>query len=200
MTQASAPNWTQLHEVLATTQAALAHDQELSPAEVARILDARARTLAQVPTGAAPLDVLTVIAFRLGGETYGIEATYLREVVPLKELTTLPGTPPFICGILNLRGQIRSVMDLLRFLDLPSGAGTVAAQVLIVQSGAMELGIRVESVLGVQVLAVGTLQPPPTTLGGRAAAYCRGVAIPHLTMLDVAQLLADPAILVNQAI
>jgi purine-binding chemotaxis protein CheW len=171
------------------------------PAAVARILDDRARTLARVPAGDTPVAALTLIAFRLGGETYAIEAAYLREVVPLKDLTPLPGTPAFVCGIINLRGQIRSVIDLLRFLDLPAATGTAApAQVLMVQAGAMEVGIQAESVLGVQILTAGTLQPVPPTLGGRGAAYCQGVALPHMTVLDAVKLLADPAIVVNDAI
>ena len=76
------------------------------------LLKARARKLAQEEIKAdSDLEILDVIVFCLASETYGIESAYVREVYPLKDFTPLPGTPPFVLGIINVRGQIISVVD-----------------------------------------------------------------------------------------
>ncbi|HMA38149.1 MAG TPA: chemotaxis protein CheW [Chloroflexia bacterium] len=192
-------DWAHIHQVLETTQAAISRAEAPPPAEGARILEARARDLAAAPAGERDETALTVIAFQLGDETYALAVGYLREVYPLKDLTPLPGTPAFVCGIINLRGQIRSVIDLQRFLDLPAPALAAPDQVLIVQAGAMELGIMVDRVLGMQQLPPAALQPAPPTLAGRGAAYCHGVTAAHMTVLDAGALLADPALRVDDA-
>jgi purine-binding chemotaxis protein CheW len=58
---------------------------------------------------------LEVVEFLLAQERYGIATRCVREVLPLVELTPLPGVPPFVLGIANVRGQIVSVLDLKRF-------------------------------------------------------------------------------------
>lgn len=200
-TARAAIDWTLIHQILETTHAAINREFAPPPAEVAAIMEDRARVLAATPAGvAAAAGSRTVIAFRLGGETYALESAYLREVVPCKDLTPLPCTPAFVCGILNLRGQIRSVIDLQRFLDLPASGLADRDRVLLVGAGAMEVGIVVDGMLGMQTLPPGALQPPPPTLTGRGAAYCKGVTDTHTTVLDAGQLLADPALIVNDAI
>src|SRR5687768_2140813 len=85
-----------------------------------QILRARAQALARparhVPLAEASLEVLE---FRLAQERYALETRYVREVYPLKDLTRLPCTPPFVLGIVNVRGRITPVIDIKKFFDLP---------------------------------------------------------------------------------
>ena len=82
------------------------------------ILKARAKALALEPEREKRKgEYLEVVEFLLAYETYAIETAYVREVYPLKELTVLPCTPPFVLGIINVRGQILSVIDIKKFFD-----------------------------------------------------------------------------------
>ena len=76
------------------------------------ILKKRAENLAKEFIVEEQEHCIEVVCFRLGNETYGIESDYIRGVHPLKELTFLPGLPPFILGIITLHRRILSVIDL----------------------------------------------------------------------------------------
>ncbi len=87
--------------------------------------------------------------FLLTHENYGIESVYVREVHPLKELTPLPCTPSFVLGIINVRGQILSVIDLKKFFDLPAQEPTSLNKVIIFHNNRIEFGILADAVIGV---------------------------------------------------
>ena len=104
----------------ALAQDALAQDAPTSTQESRAILRSRARALARAPQQTATAQqFLEIVEFRLASETYGLEAAFVREVYPLKDFTPLPSVPPFVLGILNVRGQILSVIDLKKFFGLP---------------------------------------------------------------------------------
>ncbi len=87
-----------------------------SSKEKARTLKERARALAREAAGIEEDEShLEVVEFMLAHERYALELTHIREVYPLKELTPLPGTPDFVLGIINVRGQILSIVDIKRF-------------------------------------------------------------------------------------
>ena len=48
----------------------------------------------------------------------GLSPDFVREVYPLKDYTPLPCTPPFVLGLVNVRGQIISVIDIKKFFDI----------------------------------------------------------------------------------
>src|SRR3712207_4651394 len=77
------------------------------------ILRERARELARVPVapGEGSGERFQTVEFVVAGEHYAVAAESVREVYPLKELTPLPCTPPWVRGILNVRGQILTVLD-----------------------------------------------------------------------------------------
>lgn len=164
----------------------------------------RARALAREPQeperAEDALGQLQVIEFLLAYERYGIESSFIREVYPLKDLTPLPCTPPFILGIINVRGQIRSVLDIKRFFDLPQKGLTDLNQVLLVRAEDMELGILADEVLGVRSLPLSDIGPAPATLTGIRAEYLRGVTAERLIVLNVAAILSDERIIVEEEV
>ena len=116
----AAIDWQEVHQRLESAQIALERGLSLTSEERKRILKARAKVLAQEPEKEVlDQDYLEVVEFLLAYETYGIESAYVREIYPLTEITPLPGTPPFVRGIVNIRGQILSVIDLKKFFELP---------------------------------------------------------------------------------
>jgi purine-binding chemotaxis protein CheW len=153
-----------------------------------------------------------IIEFVLGGERYGIETSWVREVYPLRDLTPLPGTPAFLPGIVNVRGQILPVVDLKAFFDLPDKGLTDLNKIIIVHTGgphfsdAMQLGILADAVVGVRALQAAALQRELPHLDGVRAAYLRGIAhetdsekagAGPLIVLDVAAILSSDAIVIQ---
>ena len=143
---------------------------------------------------------LDILEFHLTYETYAIEMRWVAETYPLKELTPLPCTPPFVAGIINVRGRILSVIDIRKFFDLPEKGLTDLNKVIILNNGEMEFGILADEILGTRSIPLSEVQPPLPTLTGVRAEYLRGVTSERTAILDGAKLLADKSLIVHDEI
>jgi purine-binding chemotaxis protein CheW len=169
--------------------------------EQQRILRARALALAQVgETRAAPEDYLEVLEFSLAYERYALETSFVREVYQLKEFTPLPCTPPFILGIISVRGQILTVIDLKRFFNLPDKGLSDLNKVIILRRGGLEVGLLADAVSGVRTVALPEVQPPLPTLEGISPDYLKGVTRDALIILEADKILADPKLIVHEEV
>jgi len=194
-----AVDWSEVRHRLAAAQERIERRWALPSQEKRKILRERARLLAREPEDQRPsAGCLDAVEFLLAYEHYGIESSYVREVYPLRELTALPGTPPFVLGVTNVRGQILSVMDIKRFFDLPDKGLTDLNKIIIVRTEAMELGILADAILGMRVVATEELQSSLPTLTGIRAEYLRGVTKERLVVLDMERMLSDKGIIVDQ--
>jgi purine-binding chemotaxis protein CheW len=192
-------DWARIHQRLEASQAAL--ERRLAPGREERqaTLRARARLLAREPKGQEePTESLEVVEFLLAYERYAIESRFVREIYPLRDFTPLPCTPPFVLGLINVRGQIVSIIDVKKFFDLPEKGLADLNKVIVVETERMELGILADAVLGVQRVAVQDLQPSLPTLTGIRAQYLRGVTKDSLVVLDVEKILSDGRIVVDE--
>ena len=166
-----------------------------------QILRARAQALARSPERAAVAAVsLELLEFRLANECYALETRYVREVYPLKNLTPLPCTPPFVLGIVNVRGRITPVIDIKKFFDLPEQGLTDLHRIILVRGNDLELGLLADVIVGVRTLPVDSLQASLPTLTGIRSEYLKGVTAERLVVLDLARILADPKIIVHEEV
>ena len=166
-----------------------------------QILRARAQALARTPNrepvaGAS----LELVEFRLAKERYALESRWVQEVCPLKELTPLPCTPPFVLGIVNVRGRILPVLDLKNFFDLPEQGLTDLRRLILVRGDDLELGLLADDIVGVRSLPMDSLQLSLPTLTGIRSDYLKGVTAERLVVLDLARILADPKIIVHDEV
>jgi purine-binding chemotaxis protein CheW len=169
-----------------------------SPASSAvEILQERARLLARVPPSAITGTSIEVLEFRIGRESYAAETRFVREVYPLKELTSLPGAPTHLLGIVNVRGSIVPVYDLRRFFDLPEQGITDLHRIIIVHNAELELGLLADTTVGVRTVPVKWLHPPLPTLTGVRGDYLKGVTAERLIVLDLTRVLADPTLIID---
>lgn len=192
-------DWDQLHRRLRASEAELA--RKINPDRDAQraVLRARARELARDPqVEEAPAEVLEVVEFVLAGEHYAIESRYIREIGPLHDLTPLPCAPAFVLGLINVRGEILSVIDIKRFFELPEKGLTDLNKVIILQTPQMELGILADAVIGIRPISLQHLVMSLPTLTGLRAEYLKAVTPDPIAVLDAARLLSDSRILVNQ--
>ena len=170
-------------------------------AEAERILRARAHTLARAPRPApAAGTTLELLEFRLGSERYALETRHVQDVHPLRELTPLPCTPPFVLGIVNVRGRILPVLDLKKFFDLPERGLTDLHRIILVRGNGLELGLLADVIVGVRSVAADDLQPSLPTLSGIGADYLKGVSVERLVVLDLDRILSDPKIIVHEEV
>jgi len=109
------------------------------------------------------------VLFRLGSRIYGVDLDQVREIIPFRRATRLPGAPSFVCGLINLRGTIVTVIDLGARLD---GGATVrtGGSVILVEHGAKLVGLGVDEALEVQHLPDADVDSTPSDGGGSGAA------------------------------
>jgi purine-binding chemotaxis protein CheW len=191
-------SWDEIRERMEAVRKAVEAGSAPSEAEQKRTLRTRARQLAEeTQSSAVAAELLEIVEFELAGESYGFELTRVREVCLLKELIRVPCTPPFVLGIINLRGEIRTVIDLKKFFDLPEKGITELNRILIIHAVDMQLGVLADSIRGVHAIRVDALQSPLPMLTGVRADYLRGVTAEGLAVLDAAKILSDERILVH---
>jgi purine-binding chemotaxis protein CheW len=194
-------DWEQLHRRLEASQTALQRKLTPSPEERQKILLSRARSLARGKAEAAsPRQSMEVVEFILGPESYGIESRHIREVYPLTEFTPLPCTPPFVLGLVNMRGKILSVIDIKKLFDLPEKGLTDLNKVIVVHTDRMELGILADVILGVRSIPLQELELALPTLTGIREDYLLGITKGPMVVLDVTRILSDERILVNRGV
>lgn len=92
------------------------------------------------------------LTFSLGEEQYGLEILKVREIIGMMEVTTVPQTPSYVRGVINLRGKVIPVVDLRTRFDLPAVEQTEQTCIIVVYLGDTEIGVlvdRVEEVLDI---------------------------------------------------
>ena len=195
-------DWPKAYARLEATRRTLDAAIERSPEEAGRILRERAKTLAKPFEEPTPRgEVLDLLVFSLAGERYAVETSFVLEVVPLRDLTPVPCTPPTIQGVVNHRGRILPVIDFRRLLDLTGQKVGEKRWVVVVEAERMMFGIGVEAVTGTIRIQLSDLAPPPGTLAGDHQAFTRGVTGKTgemVVVMDLMTLARDPRITVNE--
>ena len=121
-------------------------------------------------------ETLKVVLFRIGRENAGISAEYVQEVAcPVKQLTRVPGTPDFVLGVINLRGNIVACLDLGVFLGIdPISLDSLTCMLLITYDN-IEMGVAIDGVSKVIDLPVAEIDPPLSILSAERARFIRGI-------------------------
>ena len=172
---------------------------EISLEEKKEILKTRASELArEVEKKEKDETHLEVVEFLLANERYALELDFIREIYPLKEFTALPCTPNFVMGIINVRGQILSIIDLKKFFSLPEKGFTDLDRILILRSDEKEFGILADEILGVQSIPISDIQPSLPTLSGIRDKYLKGITVERIVILNGEKILSDTEIVVHE--
>lgn len=138
--------------------------------------------------------VETLLTFNLGTERYGINVMLVRGVRAEQKITPVPGVPNFYRGVINVRGQIVTVLD-LRFL-LSTGspeAHTPPTEAIITQANNLRLGLLAHKVNGVESVPRSAINPIDHL------PYSQGVTTEHLIVLNLERLFEDPRLMVGVA-
>jgi len=196
--QANSIDWSAVHRRLQSVNAAIERAVSPSVGEKNSILKQRARILSQeARNNEAGEEYIEILEFLLAQERYGIETRHIREVYPLKELTPLPSTPPFVLGVVNARGRIVPVVDIKTIFGLPDRGLTDLNKLIIVRANGMELGLLADTIAGVRRVPLQGIQPSLPTLSGIRADYLKGVTKERLVIIDAEKMLLDEKLLVH---
>ena len=182
----------------------VANDGSPDPAARERVLQERARRLAQPPQVASVLsrrsspDELELIEFRLGQENYAIETRYVHQVLVPGELTRLPGAPAQLRGVTNLRGHILPVFALHEVLEAERTADTDRMRWLLLGAEQPELCLVVDAV-GELYFADPSRLSAPERDDRSAHRFVRGITRDARSVLDAGLLLTHHDLFIGDA-
>jgi len=194
-------DWDEVKRRLETARMATEHTWAPAAGETERILKERAQILSRELAREESADEwIEVVEFVLAHERYAVASEFVREVYPLEELTPLPCTPAFVLGIINVRGEILSVMDIKKFFDLPEKGLTDLNKVIVLESENMLFGILADAISGVRRIRRTGMQPSLPTLTDIRENYLMGVTAERVVVLDAEKLLHDEKLIVNEQV
>jgi purine-binding chemotaxis protein CheW len=145
-----------------------------------------------VPPGPVPREYLS---FTLAGEDYAIDILCVREIRADEPVTRIAGVPEHVRGVVNLRGVIVPVIDLRCYFGLGATAAGGNTVIVVLEVGERLVGMRVDALADVVVLAPGEIRPAPELGATPVAQHVCGLANADgrvLIVLDILDLLRSP--------
>jgi len=133
------------------------------------------------------------VTFALEGETYGVNVMQVQEVLKLTDIAPVPGAPDYVVGIINLRGNVVTVVDTRRLFDLPQRVADDLTRIVILEVEKQVVGILVDSVAEVVELDATQVETAPAVAAEEGARYIQGVYSQGdrlLILVDLSRLLS----------
>ncbi|MBI5039714.1 MAG: chemotaxis protein CheW [Gammaproteobacteria bacterium] len=138
--------------------------------------------------------VLRYVTFRLEEEVYGINVMQVQEVLRVTEIAPVPGAPHYVLGIINLRGNVVTVVDTRERLGLGAKDMEDSTRIVIIEADKMVVGILVDAVAEVVDLRTSEIESAPSVGNDESSKYIQGVASRDgqlLILVDLNKLLND---------
>ncbi|HUF27108.1 MAG TPA: chemotaxis protein CheW [Gemmatimonadaceae bacterium] len=122
------------------------------------------------PTAESPLSARPagerILLFSIGNRTFGCPVDAVREIIPSRRATRIPGAPEYVLGLVNLRGSILTIIDLGLRLEEPTPARADGSTILV-EYGQKVVGLTVDDVMDVQSIETERLESPTSAGEGR---------------------------------
>lgn len=138
--------------------------------------------------------VLQWVTFNLDGETYGVNVMQVREVLRYTEIAPVPGAPDYVIGIINLRGNVVTVVDTRHRFGLNPGETTDNTRIVVIEADQHVMGILVDSVAEVVYLRASEIEKAPSVGNDDSARFIQGVCHKNgelLILIELDKLLTE---------
>lgn len=132
--------------------------------------------------------VLELLSFLVGGEDYCVDIMSVREIRGGAKATTLPHSPSYMRGVINLRGTVLPIMDLSSRLELDAETDRDRNVIIVVANGARTVGLMVDAVSDILAIQEDDLQPPPDLPAERELSFVSALTIVENRMIRVLDL------------
>ncbi len=143
-------------------------------------------------------DEIQLVVFMIEKEEFAAEINQVREIVSLDKITKVPSAPPFVFGVVNLRGKLVTVVDLHKRLGFKRTIPVDKSKMIVSDLKDGVLGMMVDSVVEVLRIPEGQIEPPPPMSTGQIdTKYILGIAKTKerlIVILDLENVLMDELI------
>ncbi|MEO9275924.1 MAG: chemotaxis protein CheW [Marinomonas sp.] len=120
-------------------------------------------------------ELLQYLTFKLIDETYGINVMQIKEVLRYSEIAPVPGAPSYVLGIVNLRGNVVTVVDTRVRFSLPECTITDETRIIIIEHDGEQIGLLVDAVQEVFYLYQNEIEQSPSVGNDEALKFIQGV-------------------------
>ena len=124
------------------------------------------------------VSTVDVVEFVLGGERYALDIQLAREIVEMIPITPIPRAPPYISGVINLRGEITNIMNLNTLLGLPPQETRENQKIIVLVPDAASgsnVGIIVDEVTSVLQVAETDIEHLGEGLSSEVSSFVKGI-------------------------
>jgi purine-binding chemotaxis protein CheW len=118
---------------------------------------------------------LQIVGFRVGRETFGVPISLVHEIVRVPEITSVPDSPEFVEGVINLRGKIVSVIDLRKRFGEEEVTRNKKNRILVAEIDSKTVGLIVDSASEVLKISATDVEAPPNVFDEEENKYVTGV-------------------------
>jgi purine-binding chemotaxis protein CheW len=139
-------------------------------------------------------EIFQRVTFLLENETYGINVMQVQEILRYTEIAAVPGAPDYVLGIINLRGNVVTVIDTRARFGLMPADITDNSRIVIIEAEKQVIGILVDSVAEVVYLKKSEMEPAPHVGTDESSQFIQGVSNRDdglLILVDLNKLLSD---------
>ncbi|MFG0211925.1 chemotaxis protein CheW [Brevibacillus porteri] len=116
------------------------------------------------------------ILFKMGNEYYGLSISLVREIIKPLPITRFPKSPPYVEGVIDLRGRILPIINLRKMFDLEPLEQTDDTRFVDLQMDGLNIGIIVDAVSEVMNIPQNLIEPAPPIIAGVEGKYLQGIA------------------------
>ncbi|HVN49371.1 MAG TPA: chemotaxis protein CheW [Bacteroidota bacterium] len=147
-----------------------------------------------IQSSGAVTELLQLVSFKIGDEEFGVDILKVQEIIRMLEITQVPNTPPYVDGVINLRGKVIPIVDLRSRFGMERRDHDRNSRIVVVELNGKIIGFVVDSVNEVLRIPKNVTEPPPALVADIDTKYIKAVGKLDdrlLILLDLEMLLLD---------
>ena len=120
-------------------------------------------------------ETISLLKFHVGGEIFAIRVLEINEITVMRKMVQVPKSPPFVNGVINLRGDVITVIDLAKVFGNPPEPVTELTRIVIVEVDGQKSGFQVDHIIGIEHLRSALFEKPPGLVQGPYNLFVEGI-------------------------
>ncbi len=120
-------------------------------------------------------EIISILKFRVSGETFAIRVPEINEITTPQKMVQVPKAPPFVNGVINLRGDVITILDLAKLFENSSQSISESTRIVIVAIDEQKAGFQVDRILGIEHVPYSLFEKPSGLVRGQYNMFVEGI-------------------------
>lgn len=191
----------ELYEKIEKAKSLIQLNSEQGKTDIEKLLKERAQKAARLNKQTDDqIENISIFEFLLGKEHYAVKTHHLKEILVTNKITEIPCTPDFIYGVINIRGNIVSVIDLKKFLHLDYVGINDNASVIVIDYNGKLVGVVADEIIGIKNIDNRKVQKEKPKTVKIKDEFIQGITDETVVILNMEKLLSEKSLLVDEKV